>query len=274
MLCLFIACVARFANDLLKTPGRIAYEIDLVWNGRTAHGRHRTSISALSFTTGLATIVFTVLLNGGVWIYSSQVQENGTAISMPKTESKIWNTLIMLAMLGTGVGAWGKGMSVRDNGNGSLGPNALSSWSNVLHHNQLTRIVYIAHEAIVVAASLSVAVEVLNGSKTTNASARGVRRTSCTPLCDKCELTSTVSRARTPLPLRSLRGSASLAARRVYRIRHRRSLCWHCGMVERSDAGEYLPACYFPAVRQFVDFGDGALGRVEDGEECWFGRWR
>lgn len=175
LLCLFIAYVARFANDLLKTSGRIAYEIDLVWNGRTAydaHGRHRTSISALSFTTGLATIVFTVLLNGGVWIHSSQVQENGTAISIPKTDSKIWNTLIMLAMLGTGVGAWGRGMSERDVRNGSLGPNALSSWSNVLHHDQATRIVYIVHEAIVVAASLSVTIEVLNEYKTTNKCAR------------------------------------------------------------------------------------------------------
>jgi len=67
----------------------------------------------------------------------------------------------MLGMLGTGVGAWGRGMSVRGVGNGSLGPNAPLDWSNVLHHDRVTRIVYIVHEAIVVAASLSVTAEVL-----------------------------------------------------------------------------------------------------------------
>ncbi|KAJ4378419.1 hypothetical protein N0V86_006122 [Didymella sp. IMI 355093] len=87
-------------------------------------------------------------------------------------KSKVWNTFIILAMLGTGVGAWGRGMSVRNIGNGSLGTNALLDWSNVLHHDQVTRIVYIVHEAIVIAASLSVTIQVLHEYKTTNTNAR------------------------------------------------------------------------------------------------------
>lgn len=180
LLCLFTAYVARFISDLLQTSGRILYESDLSWNGRTAYsnqGRHSTSISALSFTTTLATIFFTVLLNGGVWIHSSHVQSNGTDVSAPRTRSKIWNTLIMLAMLGTGLGAWGRGMSVRHISNGSFGPDALLNWSNVLQHDRVCRIVYIVHEAIVVAASLSVTAEVLLEYRMTNTNARGV----CTP---------------------------------------------------------------------------------------------
>ncbi|KAF3052509.1 hypothetical protein E8E11_011428 [Didymella keratinophila] len=129
LLCLFIAYDARFVNDLLKTTSRIAYAAELGWNGRSQYDIERfnlaTSSSALSFITSLATIFFTVLLDGGVWIHSSYVRENGTGISTPKMKSEIRDTLIMLAMLGTGVGAWGRGMSVRDISNGSLGPNAL-----------------------------------------------------------------------------------------------------------------------------------------------------
>ena len=70
LLCLFIAYTARFVNGLLKTTGRIAYAAELGWNGRSQYDIERfklaTSISALSFTTTLATIFFTVLLNGGV----------------------------------------------------------------------------------------------------------------------------------------------------------------------------------------------------------------
>lgn len=179
LLCLFVAYVARFVGDLLKTSGRVAYDADLTWNGRTAYdiqgSGYQSSVSALSFVVSLATIFFTVLLNGGVWIHSSHVQENGTGISTPKLKSKIWNAFIMTLMLATGVAAWGRGMAVRDVGAGSLGPDALLSWSNVLHHDQASRIVWIVHEAIVVAASLSVTVEVLNEYKTTNTNARGVR---------------------------------------------------------------------------------------------------
>ncbi|RYN32453.1 hypothetical protein AA0119_g3004 [Alternaria tenuissima] len=177
LLCLFVAYVCRFVSDLLKTSGTIDYTSDLGWNGRRAYtligSEYSSSISALTFTTTLATIFFTVLLNGGVWIHSSHVQENGTGISTPKTMSRIWNTFIMFAMLGTGVAAWGLGMEARDISTGSSGPDALLSWSNVMSHDRATRITYIVHEAIVVAASLSVSAEVLREYGTTNKNAHG-----------------------------------------------------------------------------------------------------
>ncbi|KAL1801155.1 hypothetical protein ACET3X_001497 [Alternaria dauci] len=177
LLCLFVAYVCRFVSDLLKTSGTIDYNSDLGWNGRRAYtltgSEYSSSISALTFTTTLATIFFTVLLNGGVWIHSSHVQENSTGITTPKTMSRIWNTFIMLVMLGTGVAAWGLGMKARDISTGSAGPDALLSWSNVLSHDRATRITYIVHEAIVVAASLSVSVEVLREYGTTSKNAHG-----------------------------------------------------------------------------------------------------
>lgn len=179
LLCFFVAYLTRFILDLLQTAGSIAYNADLGWNGRTAYdvsgSGYAGSISALSFTKTLATILFTVLLNGGVWIHSSHVQENGTGLATPKFKSKIWNTLIMLAMLGTGVGAWARGLSVRDVSSGSLGQGSVLDWSNVLHNDSATRIAYIVHEAIVVAASLSVTIEVLREYRTTSTNARGVR---------------------------------------------------------------------------------------------------
>lgn len=178
LLCLFVAYLCRFISDLLKTAGTIHYNEDLGWNGRRAYSLdgsgYESDISALTFTTTLATIFFTVLLNGGVWIHSSHVQENGTGISTPKTMSRIWNTFIMLAMLGTGLAAWGLGMQARDVSTGSSGPDARLSWSNVMQHDRATRITYIVHEAIVVAASLSVSIEVLREYSTTNKSAHGV----------------------------------------------------------------------------------------------------
>ncbi|KAF1829156.1 hypothetical protein BDW02DRAFT_583915 [Decorospora gaudefroyi] len=177
LLCLFVAYLCRFVSDLLKTAGTINYDADLGWNGRraysTADSGYDGSISALTFTTTLATIFFTVLLNGGVWIHSSHVQENGTGISTPKTMSKIWNTFIMLLMLGTGLAGWGLGMEARNVSTGSSGPDALLSWSNVLNQDRATRIAYIVHECIVVAASLSVSIEVLREYATTNKTAHG-----------------------------------------------------------------------------------------------------
>lgn len=107
-------------------------------------------------------VFFTVLLNGGMWIHSSNVQENGTGISTPKVKSRIWNSFIMGLMLATGIAAWGRGTSVRDVSGGSLSAGSMLDWSNVLHHDQVTRIVHIVHEATVVAASFSVLIAQLS----------------------------------------------------------------------------------------------------------------
>lgn len=177
LLCFFIAYTTRFVSDLLQTHGFIAYDADLSWNGRPSYSisddKWGTSVSALTFATTFATILFTVLLNGGVWIHSSHVQSNGTGMSAPNVISKVWNAFIMLAMLATGMAAWGKGMSVRDTSLGSLSSLSRLSWSNVVNHDHTTRILYIVHECIVVAASLSVTVEVLIRCSKTNKNGYG-----------------------------------------------------------------------------------------------------
>jgi hypothetical protein len=178
LLCLFVAYTARFVSDLLQTNGFIAYEADLSWNGRMSYSisdnAYGSSVSALTFTTALATIFFTVLLNGGVWIHSSHVQSNGTGLSAPNMISKLWNTFIMLAMLATGLAAWAMGMTRRDTSLGSLSSISKLSWSNVLNHDRDVKIVYIVHQCIIIAASLSVTVQVLREYNTTNKKAHGV----------------------------------------------------------------------------------------------------
>jgi hypothetical protein len=178
LLCLFIAYTARFVSDLLQTDGLIAYEADLSWNGQISYSirdnAYGSSVSALTFATTLATIFFTVLLNGGVWIHSSHVQSNGTGMSAPSMISKIWNTFIMLAMLSTGLAAWAIGITRRDTSLGSLSSISKLSWSNVLNHERDVRTIYIVHQCIVVAASLSVTIEVLREYLTTNKKASGV----------------------------------------------------------------------------------------------------
>lgn len=181
LLFLFIAYTVQFVADLLETSGSFRYpDADLSWNGRPSYSigpsTEGRSISALTFTKTLAQIFFTVLLNGGVWIHSSHVQSNGTGIGAPKMMSKVWNAFIMLAMLATGVAAWGLGFQERDTTLGSLSSFARLSWSNILDNDRTTRIVWIVHECIVVAASLSVTVEVLMEYATTNTNGHGVSR--------------------------------------------------------------------------------------------------
>lgn len=183
LLFLFIAYTVQFVADLIQTSGSIRYpDADLSWNGRPSYSigpsSDGRSVSALTFTKTLAQIFFTVLLNGGVWIHSSHVQSNGTGIGAPNMMSKVWNTFIMLAMLATGVAAWGLGFQERDTTLGSLSSLARLSWSNILQNDSTTRIVWIVHECIVVAASFSVTVEVLREYATTNKNGHGV---SCPP---------------------------------------------------------------------------------------------
>jgi hypothetical protein len=166
------AYTTRFVADLIQTNGDIAYDADLSWNGRfsyrIAENGYGTSVSGLTFATTLATILFTVLLNGGVWIHSSHVRSNGTGFSAPNTISKVWNTCIMLAMLATGLAAWGIGMTQRDTSLGSLSFLSRLSWSNVLNHDYQTKIIWIVHQCVVIAASLSVTIQVLMDYSTTN----------------------------------------------------------------------------------------------------------
>ncbi|KAH7414114.1 hypothetical protein DE146DRAFT_600754 [Phaeosphaeria sp. MPI-PUGE-AT-0046c] len=151
LLCLFFAYTFRFVADLLQTNGFIAYDADLGWNGRPSfsirNDTYGATISALTFATTLATIFFTVLLNGGVWIHSAHVQSNGTGRSAPNLMSKIWNTFIMLAMLATGLAAWGVGMTKRDTSLGSLSVTAQVLYeyfsTNKNAHGHLARFAFV-----------------------------------------------------------------------------------------------------------------------------------
>ncbi|EAT85878.2 hypothetical protein SNOG_07227 [Parastagonospora nodorum SN15] len=139
LFCLFAAYTTRFVSDLLQTHGFIAYEADLSWNGRPSfsipENKWGTGVSALTFATTFATILFTVLLNGGVWIHATHIQSNGTGRVAPNMLSKIWNTFILLAMLATGMAAWGVGMSERDT---SLGIASMSVTFEVLREYSTT----------------------------------------------------------------------------------------------------------------------------------------
>ena len=151
LLCILVAYTCRFAQDLLESDGTIGYDQDLQLHGRyPSDNVHGSSTSALSFTTALASVFFTTLLNGGVWIYSTHTLSNSTGREAPTFKDKIYNTLIMLCILGTGLAAWGHGM-IRGQ---------QTSWASVIDQDNVTRILYVVHQCVVVAASISVSVQV------------------------------------------------------------------------------------------------------------------
>lgn len=150
---IFITYTLDFVADLLKTSGTIEYDGGLVLHGNRpfSNSAYGYSIAILSLVSELLSIFFTVLLNGGVWIYSSHTLANGTGRQAPSLKSKIYNTLIMLAMLATGLAAWGLGVSVRSRS---------ATWASTVEDHQTTRTLYVVYRAVVVAASISVSVQV------------------------------------------------------------------------------------------------------------------
>lgn len=104
LFCLFFAYTCRLVSDLLYTSGEVDYASDLELQGRpsfTGNG-YTTSISVLSFCTVLANVFVTTLLTGGVWIHSAHVTNNGSGIAGPNMRSKIYNSLILLAIFASG----------------------------------------------------------------------------------------------------------------------------------------------------------------------------
>ena len=159
LFCFFLAYTFQFIADILETSGgsSINYNGGLGLHGRlpfsSANGTSNVyTISILSFTTALATIFFSVLINGGVWIYSSHITNNSTGQAAPSLRSKIWNTIILLAILITGFAAWCCGMATRSR---------LTTWSEIVHMNDATRIIFVLYRCVVIVASVSVSVEVL-----------------------------------------------------------------------------------------------------------------
>lgn len=156
LFCFFLTYVLRFVNDLLKTSGPgIGYNGDLQLHGRrpTQSGTgYDYSIAVLSFTVDMASIFYTTLINGGIWIYSNHVTSNGTNLARPGWKSTVWNTFIMLSILGTGLAAWGLAIAARGH---------TDSYPTMVELDNTTRILHVVYRAVVVAASLSVSVEVL-----------------------------------------------------------------------------------------------------------------
>jgi len=115
-------------------------------------------IAGLSFTAQIAEIIFTLCLTGAVWIHSSHITNNGTGLAQPSRRSKIWNTFILLSILGTGIAAWGLGLDPDESKQVFQSP---FSYTTAVHDDQAVRIVYIVFRAVVIFASGSVSIEVL-----------------------------------------------------------------------------------------------------------------
>jgi len=151
----FLAYVFRFVVDLLQTEANVIYYDGLQLQGRPSSTTtlNRDSVAGLSFAQALVEILFTTLINGGIWIYSNHVTTNSTGNPGPGMVSKLWNSFIMLAILGTGLAAWARGL-VALNG-------FPITWSAAVHDNTANRALYAAYRAVVIVASTSVSVEVL-----------------------------------------------------------------------------------------------------------------
>ena len=151
---IFIAYTLAFVTDLLKTTGTIQYDEGLALHGNRpfVDSAYDYSIAILALVSALLSIFFTVLVNGGVWIYSNHTLANGTGRAAPSLRSKVYNTAIMLVMLGTGLAAWGYGVSVR---------RREDTWAAVVEDDQVTRALFVAYRMVIVAASISVSVEVI-----------------------------------------------------------------------------------------------------------------
>lgn len=130
---------------------------------------HRTSLIktatgaevGLSFAKGITNIFATIMLNGAVWLHSSHVTSNGTGIGEPSFLSIIWNTVILLAMAGTGLASWGEALAVRSSSEG---------YSTVLDNDTVSRALYITFRCCVIVASVSVSVEAIKRYRQVNAS--------------------------------------------------------------------------------------------------------
>ena len=115
--------------------------------------RSDETIEGLSYTQQFAAIVFTTCLNGAVWLHSSHITSNGTGIGRPSTTSKIWNTVILLCIVGTGFAAWGWAISLKGNG--------ILTYASAVQTDEVARALHVTFRCIVIFSSLSVAIEVV-----------------------------------------------------------------------------------------------------------------
>ncbi|THV65158.1 hypothetical protein D6D29_10605 [Aureobasidium pullulans] len=148
-------------RDVSESPSTRALRPQLDrWNSFAAAnaedgGNERTPLLA---GRKIAEIIFTLCLTGAVWIHSSHITNNGTGLAQPSRRSKIWNTFILLSILGTGIAAWGLGLDPAESKQVFQSP---FSYTTAVRDDQAVRIVYIVFRAVVIFASGSVSIEVL-----------------------------------------------------------------------------------------------------------------
>ncbi|KAI0025420.1 hypothetical protein F4780DRAFT_791066, partial [Xylariomycetidae sp. FL0641] len=156
--CFFLAYALRFASDLLQTrsgPRDLRGGGDLGLRGRPASAHAGPGVAALSYAAAFAAIFFTFTLNGGVWLHASHVLSNGKRdAGAPGTFSKVWNSLVLAAIAGTGLAAWGRALAADRGGSNN-------EYGRVVEHERGVRILYAVYRAVVVGATLSVAAQTL-----------------------------------------------------------------------------------------------------------------
>lgn len=266
--CLFLAYLFRFVIDLLKTSGEgVDYGGNLGLHGRRPAldgSGYDYSIAVLSFAAMMASIFYSTLLNGGVWIYSNHVTSNGSNLSRPDWKSKLWNSFIMLCILGTGLAAWGLAIASRGHAD---------SYSSVVHSDNATMIVHIVYRAVVVAASLSVSVEMLRRyvfiRKHSSKSVRPLSpHSNTTTYMYNTGLHRTDQRTSTPCSLRPRRRPADLAEERLRHLRHRAHLLRLCELEPDDTAGEFIPPYDIWADCGCHDPRHGPIRSLDEWKDC------
>ncbi len=135
-----LAVVALQANS--GSPASVTsvysypYAIEEPTNGYT--------ISNLTFTQQLATVLSTTFLTAAVWLHSNNLTTNGTKVNSAGTLSRIWNALILTAILAFDLATWGQGLSVRQSSQDSL------TYPSTIISDRITRILYIILRRVVI----------------------------------------------------------------------------------------------------------------------------
>ncbi|KAL8957627.1 MAG: hypothetical protein Q9193_005149 [Seirophora villosa] len=144
-----IALQTRSDSPVSVTTAFSYYYMD----GSSPESSNSESISALSFALGFVAILFTFFLTAAVWLHSNNLTTNGTRVNTPGTFSRVWNLLILGAILLSGFASWGRGMYVRRDSDVTF-PNAING-------DRAARILYILYRCVVIFSSTSVSIEVL-----------------------------------------------------------------------------------------------------------------
>ncbi|KAH9904468.1 hypothetical protein F4778DRAFT_732577, partial [Xylariomycetidae sp. FL2044] len=180
LLCLFVGFTFQFVADLLEaysSSGRGGDGIDYAhlglygrWRYYLGH-RHRYgySVAVLRWGRAFASIFFTAAVNGGVWIYSRHCLNNGSHLASPGVKSKLFNTFLLLSMIGMGLAAWARGIAARRGGHDDL-------YTDVVRRDRIDRILWVTYRAVVVAATFAVTVQAIMALRSLRKNAgKGVR---------------------------------------------------------------------------------------------------